>query len=220
MSSNNPAALAVHESHLLWPHETIQCVISLGTGRYEPTSELDSSRQISLKDKVNRVLDSATDTEGEGGGGGRECVCVCVGVCVWGVIAADRSPSKTRSTECWTAPRTQKVRGGGGGGAGSGWGCSRQISLKDKVNRVLDSATDTEGEGGGGGQGVCVCVCGCVCVGGDSSRQISLKDKVNRVLDSATDTEGEGGGGGGTQVVEGVGGGEPTSNPTWAGIAQ
>lgn len=58
---NNPTALAVHEAKLLWPNESIQCVVSLGTGRY-----LASDRQelnMSVKQKIVKLIDSATDTE-------------------------------------------------------------------------------------------------------------------------------------------------------------
>lgn len=61
--TNNPTALAIHESRLLWPNECVQCVVSLGTGRYEPTVEM-SPTKLSLKEKVSKVVDSATDTEG------------------------------------------------------------------------------------------------------------------------------------------------------------
>ncbi|KAL5013924.1 hypothetical protein ScPMuIL_008194 [Solemya velum] len=60
--TNNPTALAIHECKLLWPEESIQSVISLGTGRYEPNLEFYPNKS-SLKDKVNKIVDSATDTE-------------------------------------------------------------------------------------------------------------------------------------------------------------
>ncbi|KAL8567535.1 hypothetical protein ACOMHN_010126 [Nucella lapillus] len=64
LSVNNPTAMAVHESRLLWPDEAIQCVISLGTGRFEPILNLAGSSKVSsLKEKVSKLVDSATDTE-------------------------------------------------------------------------------------------------------------------------------------------------------------
>ncbi|XP_027205645.2 calcium-independent phospholipase A2-gamma-like [Dermatophagoides pteronyssinus] len=68
---NNPTAVALHEAKLLWPNEPIQCVISLGSGRYQPPSnrtiELDDNNKdvtlSSLKHKILRLIDSATDTE-------------------------------------------------------------------------------------------------------------------------------------------------------------
>ncbi|XP_076468723.1 calcium-independent phospholipase A2-gamma-like [Babylonia areolata] len=64
LSVNNPTAMAVHESRLLWPNEVIQCVVSLGTGRFEPILELMGSNKVSLREKVTKIVDSATDTEG------------------------------------------------------------------------------------------------------------------------------------------------------------
>ncbi|KAK7102866.1 calcium-independent phospholipase A2-gamma-like [Littorina saxatilis] len=64
LSNNNPTAMAVHEARLLWPHENIQCVVSLGTGRWEPQVELGGTNKVSLKEKVGKVVDSVTDTEG------------------------------------------------------------------------------------------------------------------------------------------------------------
>lgn len=65
LSVNNPTALAIHESRLLWPNETIQCVVSLGTGRYEPIVKMTSAiSKVSFKEKVSKIVDSATDTEG------------------------------------------------------------------------------------------------------------------------------------------------------------
>lgn len=54
----------MHESRLLWPNEDIQCVVSLGTGRYEPI-KVENASKVSLKEKVSKIVDSATDTEGK-----------------------------------------------------------------------------------------------------------------------------------------------------------
>ncbi|KAL0967188.1 hypothetical protein UPYG_G00248920 [Umbra pygmaea] len=59
---NNPTALAIHECKLLWPHSPLQCVVSLGTGRYETTGK-NSTTYTSLKAKLTNVISSATDTE-------------------------------------------------------------------------------------------------------------------------------------------------------------
>ncbi|XP_013792524.1 calcium-independent phospholipase A2-gamma-like [Limulus polyphemus] len=60
---NNPTAVAVHESKLLWPQENIQCIISIGNGRHIPFS-YDAPTSTSLKMKVVKIVDSATNTEG------------------------------------------------------------------------------------------------------------------------------------------------------------
>nr|XP_020515625.1 calcium-independent phospholipase A2-gamma-like [Labrus bergylta] len=59
---NNPTALAVHESKCLWPNTPLECVVSLGTGRFE-TPGRNSVAYTSLKNKINNVISSATDTE-------------------------------------------------------------------------------------------------------------------------------------------------------------
>ncbi|KAL8566256.1 hypothetical protein ACOMHN_046757 [Nucella lapillus] len=61
--ANNPTALAIHESQLLWPGESIQCLVSLGTGRYEHILDLNVSTKVSLKEKVTKMMENATDTE-------------------------------------------------------------------------------------------------------------------------------------------------------------
>ncbi|CAI9615726.1 unnamed protein product [Staurois parvus] len=58
---NNPCALALHECKCLWPDVPLQCVISLGTGRYEGVGK--STTHTSLKAKLTNVISSATDTE-------------------------------------------------------------------------------------------------------------------------------------------------------------
>uniref|UniRef100_A0A8C2F1N2 Patatin-like phospholipase domain containing 8 n=1 Tax=Cyprinus carpio TaxID=7962 RepID=A0A8C2F1N2_CYPCA len=60
---NNPTALAIHESKCLWPNTPVQCVVSLGTGRYETVGKTSSSTYTSLKTKLTNVISSATDTE-------------------------------------------------------------------------------------------------------------------------------------------------------------
>ncbi|XP_068443182.1 calcium-independent phospholipase A2-gamma [Clinocottus analis] len=59
---NNPTALAIHECKCLWPNTPLQCVLSLGTGRYETAGNI-STTTTSLKTKLSHVISSATDTE-------------------------------------------------------------------------------------------------------------------------------------------------------------
>ncbi|XP_010157965.1 PREDICTED: calcium-independent phospholipase A2-gamma [Eurypyga helias] len=59
---NNPSALAVHECKCLWPNVPLQCLISLGTGRYESEGKTNLT-YTSLKAKLTNVISSATDTE-------------------------------------------------------------------------------------------------------------------------------------------------------------
>lgn len=64
---NNPAAIAIHEAQLLWPNEPIQACISIGSGKFTPTTVLNQKtkpQQTSLMTKIARLIDSATDTEG------------------------------------------------------------------------------------------------------------------------------------------------------------
>ncbi|XP_049422293.1 calcium-independent phospholipase A2-gamma [Epinephelus fuscoguttatus] len=59
---NNPTALAIHECKCLWPNTPLQCVLSLGTGRFETVGK-NSTAFTSLKTKLTHVISSATDTE-------------------------------------------------------------------------------------------------------------------------------------------------------------
>lgn len=59
---NNPTALAIHECKCLWPNTPLECVLSLGTGRYETVGK-NSTSYTSLKTKLSHVISSATDTE-------------------------------------------------------------------------------------------------------------------------------------------------------------
>ncbi|XP_073429380.1 calcium-independent phospholipase A2-gamma [Dendrobates tinctorius] len=59
---NNPCALALHECKCLWPDTVFQCIVSLGTGRYEGPMKT-AATHTSLKAKLNNVISSATDTE-------------------------------------------------------------------------------------------------------------------------------------------------------------
>ncbi|ESO07389.1 hypothetical protein HELRODRAFT_76804 [Helobdella robusta] len=62
--TNNPTAVALHECKLLWPTAPIQCIVSIGTGKYEAKSSSDLAVKSSLKAKIMKIIESATDTEG------------------------------------------------------------------------------------------------------------------------------------------------------------
>ncbi|XP_064631859.1 calcium-independent phospholipase A2-gamma-like [Lineus longissimus] len=62
--TNNPTALAIHECRLLWPDEPLQCVVSLGNGRFEPAEVPDPEAYKTIKEKVLKFVQSATDTQG------------------------------------------------------------------------------------------------------------------------------------------------------------
>ena len=63
--TNNPTAIAIHETQLLWPQTPLQCVVSVGTGKYEPADgHYRDPNLSSLKDKLLKIVQSATDTEG------------------------------------------------------------------------------------------------------------------------------------------------------------
>ncbi|XP_056272920.1 calcium-independent phospholipase A2-gamma-like isoform X2 [Pseudoliparis swirei] len=59
---NNPTALAIHECKCLWPNAPLECVVSLGTGRFEAPNK-NSATSTSLKAKLANIISSATDTE-------------------------------------------------------------------------------------------------------------------------------------------------------------
>ncbi|XP_058797379.1 calcium-independent phospholipase A2-gamma-like isoform X1 [Phymastichus coffea] len=66
---NNPCAVAIHEAKQLWPNNSIQCVVSFGTGRtpFNVNNSIENKKEAtasSWKDKFYKILDSATDTEG------------------------------------------------------------------------------------------------------------------------------------------------------------
>lgn len=59
---NNPSALAMHECKCIWPDTPLECIVSLGTGRYE-SDVRNTATYTSLKTKLSNVISSATDTE-------------------------------------------------------------------------------------------------------------------------------------------------------------
>lgn len=60
--ANNPTAIGIHECKLLWPNESIQCIVSIGTGRYEPHPVLVDNKWV-LSDIIQNITETATDTE-------------------------------------------------------------------------------------------------------------------------------------------------------------
>lgn len=67
---NNPCAVAIHEAKCIWPNAKLLSVVSIGTGRCQPLDLASSSLSTaaestatSWKQKLSKVIDSATDTE-------------------------------------------------------------------------------------------------------------------------------------------------------------
>lgn len=63
--TNNPCSVAIHEARLLWPDEPFQCIVSVGTGKYKGRSGPSTVEFSSLREKLLKVVASATDTEGK-----------------------------------------------------------------------------------------------------------------------------------------------------------
>ncbi|XP_067938389.1 calcium-independent phospholipase A2-gamma-like [Watersipora subatra] len=62
--NNNPTAIALHEAKAIWSEERLQCIVSVGNGRYEPGSVDMAQDMSSLRHKVGTIIHSATNTEG------------------------------------------------------------------------------------------------------------------------------------------------------------
>lgn len=60
--TNNPAGVALNECRLLWPQSPVKCVVSVGTGKYEPFVGPTTTEFLSLKNKLLKIVDSATET--------------------------------------------------------------------------------------------------------------------------------------------------------------
>ena len=63
--TNNPCSIAIHEARLLWPDEPFQCIVSIGTGKYKGRSGPSAVEFSSLREKLLKIVASATDTEGK-----------------------------------------------------------------------------------------------------------------------------------------------------------
>lgn len=61
--TNNPSSIAIHEARRLWPDEPFQCIVSVGTGKYKGRSRPSTLEFSSLREKLLKVVASATDTE-------------------------------------------------------------------------------------------------------------------------------------------------------------
>jgi len=64
---NNPTAVAIHEAKCIWPNAKLSSVVSIGTGRCQPldltSDDGNGSNSTTWKQKLSKVIDSATDTE-------------------------------------------------------------------------------------------------------------------------------------------------------------
>lgn len=63
MFCNNPSGVALNEANILWPNHPLQVMVSVGTGRYDP-SVGPSMTQLTLREKFMKVVDGATNVSG------------------------------------------------------------------------------------------------------------------------------------------------------------
>lgn len=62
--ANNPTAISIHEAKLLWPKSEINCVVSIGNGRYKPAGYSSSkASSVSIKQKLSRFVAGSMDPE-------------------------------------------------------------------------------------------------------------------------------------------------------------
>uniref|UniRef100_A0A2K6FGE2 Patatin like phospholipase domain containing 8 n=1 Tax=Propithecus coquereli TaxID=379532 RepID=A0A2K6FGE2_PROCO len=61
-TARNPTCPKMHECKCLWPDVPLECIVSLGTGRYDSDAR-NTVTHTSLKTKLSNVINSATDTE-------------------------------------------------------------------------------------------------------------------------------------------------------------
>lgn len=62
MLVNNCAGVAHTEANILWPNEPVQCLVSVGSGKFRPRDVMNVNA-TSLYEKAHGLLYSATDTE-------------------------------------------------------------------------------------------------------------------------------------------------------------
>lgn len=62
MLVNNCTGVAHAEANTLWPHEPIQCIVSVGSGKFKPNDVMNVNA-TSLYEKAHGLVYSATDTE-------------------------------------------------------------------------------------------------------------------------------------------------------------
>lgn len=62
MLVNNCTGVAHAEARMLWPNEPVQCVVSIGSGKFRPRDVLQANA-TSLYEKAHGLVYSATDTE-------------------------------------------------------------------------------------------------------------------------------------------------------------
>lgn len=62
MLVNNATGLAYAEANQLWPNEPVQCVVSVGSGKFKP-NDVMKANATSLYEKAHGLVYSATDTE-------------------------------------------------------------------------------------------------------------------------------------------------------------